>query len=285
MIADNETNIVFFSDLLKSEPEYRNSYNQITKVLDKKHITYEFLQDTRDIWARDYMPIQVSENKFIEYRYDPDYLQGTGKGRRDLKTYPDIVCEPLNFDTVKTDIILDGGNVVKASNAVILTDKVVIENNRYYTKRRLEEELRKLFEVDKVILIPWDEEDEYGHADGMIRFIDDSRVLLNGLYEKVDDDFKRELLRPLEKNGLDCRWLRFDVEKPDKRNWAYINFLQTSGLILVPELGIDEDIQALEQLAVHFPEYDQRNGIEKADMTKIVKKKGALNCISWTIKS
>ena len=39
------------------------------------------------------MPIQATENSFIEYRYDPDYLQGNSdeKETRELKIYPDIV--------------------------------------------------------------------------------------------------------------------------------------------------------------------------------------------------
>lgn len=87
MVIDKETNIVYFSELLKSDSRYEETCNKITEVLDKYQVRYCFLNGTKDIWARDYMPIQVSTEKFIEYRYDPDYLQGIEKGRRDLKTY------------------------------------------------------------------------------------------------------------------------------------------------------------------------------------------------------
>ena len=39
--------------------------------------------------------------------------------------------------------------------------------------------LTELFEVDKIIFIPTDEDDIFGHADGMVRFIDDDTVLIN----------------------------------------------------------------------------------------------------------
>ena len=52
-------------------------------------------------------------NQYIEYRYDPDYLQGHWKGCRDSKTYPDVVCDALKLKTEKSDLIMDGGNLVK----------------------------------------------------------------------------------------------------------------------------------------------------------------------------
>jgi agmatine deiminase len=124
MITDAQTNFVYFSELLNSRPEFKAFSTQLTNILDKHKISYGFLPKTNDIWCRDYMPIQISEKKFIEYRYDPDYLQS--KKERSNKTYPDIVCDALQLKTIKTGLILDGGNVVKSSDKVILTDKVLI---------------------------------------------------------------------------------------------------------------------------------------------------------------
>lgn len=85
-------------------------------ILDKRSIDYDFLPETNDVWCRDYMPVQVSVSKFIEYRYDPDYLQE--KKYRKKKTYPDLVCDRIGLKTFKTDVILDGGNVIKWDNKV-----------------------------------------------------------------------------------------------------------------------------------------------------------------------
>ena len=78
------------------------------------------------------MPIQVAENKFIEYRYDPDYLQS--KKSRSLKTYPDLICDSIGLNTIKSDLIIDGGNVIKSNHCAILTDKIVQENRNKYSK-------------------------------------------------------------------------------------------------------------------------------------------------------
>ena len=279
MIPDQDTNTILFSDLLRTDPKYAGACTRITSILDSFGVQYNFLPKTKDIWARDYMPIQISEDKFIEYRYDPDYLQGDQKNYRDLKTYPDIVCDTIGQKTIKSEILMDGGNVVKAKNCIILTDKIVYENRYLCNKTELIKRLKETFDVEKVILIPWFEKEEYGHSDGVLRFIDDTTVL-------VHQEWKTEskLIAELENNGLKIVWLEFSVSKTDKRNWAYINFLQTKDLILVPKLNIEEDHQAFEQICYHYPTYTAEGRFAQVEMPEIVKKGGALNCCTWTIK-
>lgn len=279
MISDNQTNTVYFSELLKIDSRFTETCNQITRILDSFKVRYDFLEKTKDIWARDYMPMQVSEDKFVEYRYDPDYLQGTEKGNRDLKTYPDIVCDSINLKTIKTDIILDGGNVVKSRNCVILTDKIVKENRLLCGKTELIKRLEKVFEVDHVVLVPWYPKEIFGHSDGMLRFIDEKTVLINEVEKSPS------LEKQLKEHGLSWEYLRFDVEKKNKYYWAYINFLQTKDHILLPKFNADEDEQAFEQIKKYYPDYAERNRIAQVGLTEIVKFGGALNCISWTIKA
>jgi agmatine deiminase len=284
MIADNKTNTVYLSDLLRSDIRFTKTCNEITTILDSFNIPVKFLENTNDIWARDYMPIQVSENKFIEYRYDPDYLQGLKPDERDSKTYPDLVCESLNFKTVKSNIILDGGNVIKSSNCVILTDKIFKENEKHYDHTQLIDKLKELFEVDKIVIIPWDKSEPYGHADGMIRFIDDSTVLINGYFRECSKKFQKKFFGSLEQNELKYIELTYNVPNPNEElNWAYINFLQTKDLIIIPKFGIEEDQQAFEQIKKYYHEYSNRNRIFQVDMNETAKFDGALNCITWIV--
>ncbi|MBK9357023.1 MAG: peptidylarginine deiminase-like protein [Bacteroidales bacterium] len=59
MITDAETNFVYFSGLLKEKPKYQDFNNRLMDVLKKHSISYSYLPGTRDIWCRDYMPVQV----------------------------------------------------------------------------------------------------------------------------------------------------------------------------------------------------------------------------------
>jgi agmatine deiminase len=278
MIPDYETNKIYLSEILKSH--YSETCLDIEKIFRIQNCEYYFLPNTKDVWARDYMPVQVSDDLFIEYRYDPDYLQGNWKGSREIKTYPDIVCSSIKLKTEKSDLILDGGNLVKSPDCIILTDKIVRENRFSYSKEELLRKLFETFQVDKVVMIPWDTKEKFGHADGMIRFVDNQTVLVNHYY--MHDNI---LLSRLQKAGLRYEFLEFKVKQMDKRNWAYINFLQTKDLILLPKFGVGEDEQAFEQIEYFYPDYARNKRIAQLDMTEIVKFGGALNCITWTIKA
>ena len=277
MISDFDTNTIYFSELIKTDSRFIETSNQIFSILDSFGSKYKFLPDTKDIWARDYMPIQVNATKFIEYRYDPDYLQGNWKGSRDLKTYPDIVCDSLKLKTEKSDLIMDGGNFVKSSDCIILTEKIVKENRLTYSKPDLIKKLQDTFQVDKVVLIPWDKLDKYGHADGMIRFIDKETVLINHFYK---DDSVMEYR--LKQAGLKLEYLDYKQGTNDKLNWAYINFLQTTDLILLPKFDIAEDTEAFQKIESYYSDYKGR--IAQVQMRKIVEYDGALNCVTWTTK-
>jgi len=277
MISDFETNTVYFSELITDDDRFKKTFKEIEASLDSFKVKANLIPKTKAIWARDYMPIQINENKFIEYRYDPDYLQGHWKGCRDSKTYPDIVCETLKLKTEKSDLILDGGNFVKSSDCIILTDKIVNENQHSYKKNDLIKKLHDTFQVEKVILIPWYKKEKYGHSDGVLRFIDNDSVLISHYY-RTDS----VMLYRLKSGGLKTEFIDFKVKKRDKRNWAFINFLQTKDLILLPKFGIDEDEQAFEQIEKFYPDY--RGKIAQVKMTDIVKFGGALNCITWTTK-
>jgi agmatine/peptidylarginine deiminase len=277
MIPDCQTNKVYFSGRLKIN--YSTSHANIQNALGALQIEPLYLTDTKDVWARDYMPIQVGEDKFLEYRYDPDYLQGKSKGHRDLKTYPDIVCNRNNLlPTTKSDLILDGGNLVKSENSIILTDKVSIENR--LTKTETINQLKRTFEVDTVILIPWHKKEKFGHSDGVIRFINDNTVLLHEI-----DKTNSTLIRRLHESNLNIIWLEFEGKKNKKLNWTYINFLQMDNVILVPKLNIDEDEQALVQIQKHFKIFVDTKRVVQVEIRDLVETGGgALNCISWTIK-
>ena len=130
-----------------------------------------------------------------------------------------------------------------------MTDKVIQENIEQYNRDTIIGKLKECFETDKIALIPWDKDSEkFGHADGMVRFIDDQTVLLQGYFDKYDEVFKGKLYTELNRIGLRWEKILFDIPDPDERSWAYINFLQTKDLILIPSFGIYEDDLAFQQI-------------------------------------
>ena len=280
MISDFKTNKIYFSGLLQKQ--FPHLYRSIEEVLSKLGIEPELLPWTKDIWVRDFMPLQVSINKFIEYRYDPDYLQA--KRWRSIKSYPDMICEAIGLKTIKSDITVDGGNIVKSENSVIMTDKVLEENKEFYSREQLIDKLCELFEVPKIVLIPWDKERDYtGHADAMLRFINEKTLVLPAFYSEYEPHFRDRLFEALCENGLSWEELCFDEDTEDEQSWAYLNFLQTRDVIIVPLTGNSKsDEQALRQIRAYYPAYSEDRVIG-IDMKKLIANHGALNCVSWTV--
>lgn len=274
MVTDRLTDTVYFSEwALKDFPV---PINNICKLLDKHGIKYGFLRHTKDYWCRDYMPIQVNETKFVQYAYAPDYLQNE-KDRRYI-TDPTATLHDQNTPTVKTNLIIDGGNVIKCPDKVIMTEKVFCENKNIPSNKVIAM-LEQLFECS-VVFLPWDKSETYGHADGIVRWVYGNTVLLTA-YE-MSRYFANKFLEELERN-FDVIVMKYSTRPRNREHsWAYINFLQTKNVIIVPVFNIKEDEQALQQIEAAFPDYHGR--IEPVDISNIISHGGGLNCISWNIK-
>lgn len=274
MISDKQTNKVFLS---KGLMHYGKVLERILAKLSGWNIETQFLPlavSKKHIWARDYMPIQLEKDKFLLYRYTPDYL----KGFEDfIPDYPSI-CKNLQLNCVTTDIVLDGGNVVKCGDKVIMTDKIIKENPMKFNRNMIVE-LENHFQA-QIVLIPCDRYEKYGHADGMVRWIDGNRVLLNN-YADFDPGLRKELKKMLSEH-FTVEELAYGSNKHAKLSWAYINFLQTKKCIFVPGLGIEEDGMAREQIQKFYPDYKV---FIVDDCLSLVQNGGALNCVTWNILS
>lgn len=123
MTTDAETNFLFLAETLRSRWRF---VEQFIKVLDDHNINYNFLALTRDIWALDYMPIQIDKGKFVQFRYDPDYLRN--RRYKSTRTIPEHVCKSIGLETLSSPLRIDGGNIIKGQDWVIVTDKIFKEN-------------------------------------------------------------------------------------------------------------------------------------------------------------
>lgn len=177
----------------------------------------------------------------------------------------------LRFE--KSSLVLDGGNVVKVGDKVIMTEKVFSENPGF-SHEELKRELQKVMECE-VIFIPWDRCEKYGHSDGIVKPVSDTAVLMTN-YQDYDPSYADEVRKILSKR-FEVAALTYHVRKKDPRSWAYINFLSVQNLIVLPVLGVDEDSQALSQIRQYFTD----KVIEPMNIEPLVRDGGGLNCVTW----
>ncbi len=272
MITNFKTNKVYLAKGMTS-PKYIDATGHLLATLHNKKIKWDFLPQTTSplhIWARDYMPIQVSKTKFVRFCYSPDYL-------KDYPEYKPDTCailSDLDIQVVDSDIIVDGGNIISCGDKVIMTDKIFRENP-HYDRLALIDSLSQLLEAE-IVLIPEDYYDEYGHADGMVRYIGDGRVLINN-YCDFDKALHKRLLAAL------CP--HFVIEELHYGSytdisWAYLNFLHVNQHIFIPMIEDKLGEIAFRQIEDAFPQCEC-HPIYQYD--NIVRDGGALNCSTWNI--
>jgi agmatine deiminase len=236
---DEQANLVFVSDLL--EARFPTLVDAFRRVLGDHRLDLRVIRGTRDIWSRDYMPIPVGTGEFVRFRYDPDYL----RGHEDLITKPDDI-DPI-FDVrscVESEILLDGGNVVRWGNRCIVTDKVFRENPGLGSQE-VSNRLRDLLGVDHLIVIPKEPYDKVGHADGVVRFLGEYLVAIND-YSEVAPWYGRRLKSILRRAGLEWVELPYSPQESDDSEipsavGCYANFLMVRGLVVVPRFGRGDD--------------------------------------------
>lgn len=281
-MKDSETNKVYFSSYFTEKDT--GCRKAVEAVLEANDIPYFTIPGTKDIWARDYMPVQVAENRFVSFRYDPDYLKGLDEYRTGV-----VRCDALKVAEIeKCDLVLDGGNIVVCGDRMILTEKVFRENADK-TPPEITKELERAF-GKQVIWIPCDpheirECEQRGelplcHADGVLSAIDDDTILLAN-YIDYDPDYRARLIERL-RPYFGIRELSFGPKRTGN-SWIYINYLRVGDVVLVPILGEPADGMAMEQLR-ELLGTEKVYGIPSDRLTfNEDNGGGSLHCISWNV--
>ena len=324
---NKKVNKVYISSLIDTESGDldRQTRSKLKSCIEAHCPNLDLLVNTKDVWARDYMPIQLTNKVYLGYTYKPDYL--CDKDQDCVTNWQLHNVHPQNqkyddFEVVQMPLILDGGNVVKAvldgKPCMIMCDKVLNENNinkKNITevenfKKWWDQWWKKNFDGTemKLVLLPWEGKDfnPIGHADGMVRYIGNGHVLMTNYLDfdkKYKDNFGKKLWTTLYEAGFDIVTLDFGNEFADDdkfiqlfdESWCYINYLQEGKRILVPSLGYPKlDDAARRQIEAAFKKANQDVKVQtiECNMTPIVKDMndemnsgGALNCLTWTIQT
>lgn len=281
MIEVNEHNRLVFSKLLRSSTKYKSDYKNLIDVLNYHNISWELIENTKDIWARDYMPCQISKDHFVQFKYEPDYLKP--KKYEGTRTDVNSVLHATKDYWQESDLILDGGNLIYNKDTLFITDKVIVENST--TTDKLVEALKSDFNLLKVVLIPWDKEDYLGHSDSMLRILDNDTVLVNHYFKYYPKSYRDRFYGIIEDSGFNIIELSLPDKFNHKADWCYLNFLQIEDFMIIPQIGIKADSYMYDQVKEVYSGLLSFDKINKCSIPNIVKEGGAMNCISWTFRS
>src|SRR4051794_28525181 len=117
MPTDSRTNFLYLADSLPKK--YPRFYDSLMFLLDDHYVKSHLIPGTKDVWAVDYMPLQMKNGEFIQFFYNPDYLRSSNKWRKTISDV-DEIFKSLDITTKKSSIVLDGGNVIRTTNKAII---------------------------------------------------------------------------------------------------------------------------------------------------------------------
>lgn len=262
--------MLYFSSQLNT-PKYKPAADRVFAALDLFNIKNKLLNNTKDIWLRDFMPVKTKSGKYVSFRYEPSYLAGDPQLRTNFKTdiAPHFVL-PVTYSNIN----LDGGNVVfsPSKTKAVITDRVFSENPEY-DKNTLLLELEKLLEAS-VLIISSLKSDMTGHADGMVRFVDENTIVTNAPLSPFG--FETKVKKSLQNHGIEVLDFPYFDSNGDSAIGCYLNFLETEQAIFLPVFSVDTDNKAV-QTAKHI----FHKAIIPVNINEIAADGGLLNCISW----
>ncbi|MEI7501368.1 MAG: agmatine deiminase family protein [Bacteroidota bacterium] len=248
------------------------------------------MDETKDIWIRDFLPIQTGKDQFVQFTLTKDYYL---KKDRHKATDPAPICTYLGIDPItpiynSMPIYLDGGNVIRGYGKAIMTDKVFKDNG---IAHRIDQAafaniLKEVLRVEQIIFIPGEPYDQTKHADGMVRFVDSKTVVANDFATvNVSQSFRERFYGTLSGSGLDVLAVPYHHVNDRKNGYqsargCYINYLQVEEKIFIPTF----DDPTNDAVAIkRFGEIFGPSNIIPVPSIEIAMGGGVLNCLSWEI--
>ena len=274
---------------------YCNSadYRECTTLISNKSIS---IIETKldDSWMRDIAPIFYKEKNslnaisfnFNGYGKYPDY-------KNDNKV-SEFICSHLNIPYFKNNLTLEGGAITYDDKGNLFTTESVLlnPNRKNESKTIIEDQLLKLFDLNKIIWIPegLQGDDTDGHIDNIFCPIGNDKYLLAYTNQNETRDFnvldkskkilEDELIFQSPKNQIIQIPLPSEIYINQKKIIAsYINFYFTKNSIFVPKFNVKEDDEVYDIFQSVF--IDKK--IKMVETSHINYGGGNIHCITMNI--
>lgn len=267
---------IFVSEFLATD--YPDIYKQLSDALYDSSTPLALLPYSKEVWARDYMPIHIRNGNYLGFQFHPDYLYDFPNNRKYITEQGKATQGiPLSYSD-KICAILDGGNFVFCDNKVIMTDKIFQENSSI-RQSKLMDIIENACKAELVV-IPWDTSEPFGHADGMISYIGNGQVLLNNYSQMRGGKSFAKRLHKILSSHFGVTELCYEMTVPHVYSSFYINYLDTPSSILLPSLSTDSSLES-DMAALHTFKQIFRKPIKQVYALPLIKKGGALHCVTW----
>lgn len=264
----------------KIYPGHAAFYEHFVAQLRKYHEVRAL--ELPDIWVRDFLPVQnVQTGELYQQFFDPRYANYTPKFTVAIR---EQVRGAFPHDR-PCDVRIDGGNIVLSpdkNQAFCLEKQTIFHKSNPAQKEHVNQELKRALGVQEIFWLPQQKGDKIGHMDGYIQFLGDN--LMEGTSNIFDENIALETLLDDKSSNLlaSCHHFKtLPLLCPiDEDNWLsakglYVNFLETSRAVFVPQFNLPEDEEIVNIMKKHTPK-----PLVRVDCEQISQYGGAVHCLT-----
>ena len=265
---------LYITDLLQT---YHPAISKaLAFICQENDIRVNVIRGAKDLWCRDFMPVQVAPGKFVQFKFQPEYYQDVRWIH--LQTNVTKLKYLLTGEIIQSNIILDGGNLCSYEGKYIITDRIFEDN--VMPKEQLLEGLYGLLGASDILVIPCLPYDITGHTDGMVCFVNEHTLMVSDFSRIAGKAYCRRLNKLLSTkynllllpNNLHLN------ERTDDATGDYINMLLIGKLLIVPGYGSKTDEVVLKVLTDIFSSHK----IFQITCSQLTAKGGGLHCATWS---
>jgi agmatine/peptidylarginine deiminase len=233
-----------------------------------------------DIWMRDFTTVNPKNPmQFV-------YTSASMTKKQSVETQQSFVdfADKYGIKRSKTDLIIDGGNLVDNYAGKYITTTRFAKDNKLSIEKA-KQELKKTLNAKEVAIIEPDEE-ALAHSDGMVMWLDDKTLLVND-YSK-DKPFRNLVINELKTSFPDTKIIEVPVVNVDNKKGEWEGFESACGVnlnsvltfknIYVPVFGMPHDKQALEIIKQNT---DKK--VFEVDAKGVCPMGGSVRCLTWQL--
>ena len=279
--------INFFEQEIVSFVEKLSNYEKVVIISDPSNyskaklfcnnIASIFSIPTDWSWIRDNGPIFIknSDENIEAIHFDFNAWGEKYSPCNTVKEMPRLLLEKMKIKRHFSNLILEGGGVTfDGKGTMVTTEQMLLNNNRNsnYTKKDIENEVKKLLGIEKVIWLKkglFEDIGTDGHVDCVAEYLAPGRILIQTIYDKNNPNY--EILKEnynIINNETDAYGNKLDlIEMPylpyfskKYKNKIYVspytNYYVANGVVMVPEVDVNIDQKAYKIIEQIYPNRD-----------------------------
>lgn len=229
-----------------------------------------------DIWMRDFTTVHPEAQ--VQFGYDPEYLE-EGEGPQTQSSFERFAGQ-LGLRFAKSDLILDGGNVVDNGAGKIVVSERFLEDNELSYEAGVAA-LQSALGVQEVAIIRYDD-DVLGHADGMVMWADEHTLIVNTYEDPLRSAVLKELHNAL--SGISIVEVPMQFTDSTWRTFrsacgVHVNSVVTPRHIYMPVYG---DAEADAQFALTLAALTDKQ-VHNVPAASVCHMGGSVRCLSWQV--